>query len=317
MLNSPRVPQVSVIIPAYNAATTLPATIASVLAQTFWDFELIIINDGSTDNTAQVAESIPDPRIRVLHFENGGLATARNRGIDAAQGALLSFLDADDLWTVDKLQDQVQALADSPEAAVAYSWTDYIDEQGTFLYAGGRQHYQGDVYPALFQQNFIESGSNLMVRASVLAQVGQFEAETIAVSEDWDLWLRLARHHTFVLIPKPQIRYRVLPQSLSSNFRRQERDTLQVLRSALGRSPQRLQPHYRASLSHLYQYLTFRSLSVGQTRRQYLSGLRFYGMAVFYRPQLLIQRTKLMAIILGKALLGLLLSPAWLKLARS
>ncbi|NJM58864.1 MAG: hypothetical protein HC857_17680 [Synechococcales cyanobacterium RU_4_20] len=156
-----------------------------------------------------------------------------------------------------------------------------------------------------------------MVRASVLAQVGQFEAETIAVSEDWDLWLRLARHHTFVLIPKPQIRYRVLPQSLSSNFRRQERDTLQVLRSALGRSPQRLQPHYRASLSHLYQYLTFRSLSVGQTRRQYLSGLRFYGMAVFYRPQLLIQRTKLMAIILGKALLGLLLSPAWLKLARS
>ncbi|NJM58865.1 MAG: glycosyltransferase family 2 protein [Synechococcales cyanobacterium RU_4_20] len=78
----------------------------------------------------------PDPRIRVLHFENGGLATARNRGIDAAQGALLSFLDADDLWTVDKLQDQVQALADSPEAAVAYSWTDYIDEQGTFLYAG-------------------------------------------------------------------------------------------------------------------------------------------------------------------------------------
>lgn len=309
--------KVSVIVPAYNSEATVKATIQSILAQTFHDFELLIIDDGSTDGTAQVAQAIEDDRIRVLSYENGGLATARNRGIDEAQGELLSFIDADDLWTPEKLQDQVDALAANPEAAVAYSWTDYIDENDQFLYPGGRDKHEGDIYAALFQQNFIESGSNLMVRAAALEDVGQFEAEAIAVTEDWDLWLRLAMHYSFALVPKAQILYRVLPQSLSSNFKRQERDTLKVMRDALARSPQQLQPYYRASLSHLYRYLTFRTLSVGRTRRQYLSGLRFYGLALFYEPQLLVKRTKLMGITFCKTLLGLLLSPSALKLARS
>jgi glycosyltransferase involved in cell wall biosynthesis len=309
--------KVSVIVPAYNSEATIEATIASLLTQTFQDFELIVINDGSTDGTVRVLEGITDSRLRILHFENGGLATARNRGIAAARGKLLSFIDADDVWTPEKLQDQVNALDANPAAAVAYSWTDYIDERGQFLYPGSRdrpdRQEPEQFYAALFQKNFIESGSNVMVRASALAQVGGFEAEAIAVSEDWDLWLRLALHHTFVLVPKAQILYRVLPQSLSSNFRRQERDTLKVISDALGRSPERLQPHYRASLSHLYQYLTFRSLSVGQTRRHALSGLRFWALAVFYQPQLLVKRTKLMAIALAKTLLGLIISPTILK----
>ncbi len=299
---------VSVIIPAYNAAATLGETLQSVLAQTFSDFEIIVVDDGSSDETGAIVQQTQDQRIRLLTTTNGGAAIARNRGIEQATGELITFLDADDLWTAEKLQDQVAALQAHPEADVVYSWTDYIDPSGQRLYGGAYTRHQGNVYAALFQQNFIENGSNLMVRATALQRVGLFDPDLASV-HDWDLWLRLALQSVFVVVPKPQILYRVMPQSISSNFVRQECNTLKVIQGAVARSPEQLTPHLNASLSHLYQYLTFRSLSLGHTRRQYLDSLRFWLLAIRYRPQLLRQRTKLMAITLAKTLLGLLISP--------
>ncbi|NJS40524.1 MAG: glycosyltransferase [Rhodobacteraceae bacterium] len=113
-----------------------------------------------------------------------GIAQARNHGIRASSGELITFLDADDLWTPDKLADQVAALAQHPAAAVAYSWTDYIDVQGQWLYAGGREHHSGDVYGAMFCRDFVENGSNLMVRRAVLDQLGGFDTSLRSV-QDW------------------------------------------------------------------------------------------------------------------------------------
>src|SRR4028119_546862 len=116
-------PIISVIIPAYNAERTIKETIQSVLNQSFQDLELLIINDGSQDSTLDVVESIQDPRIRVFCYLNAGSSASRNRGIGLAKGEYISFIDADDLWTVDKLESQFKALQENPKAAVAYSWT--------------------------------------------------------------------------------------------------------------------------------------------------------------------------------------------------
>lgn len=203
------------------------------------------------------------------------------------------------------------ALAQHPAAAVAYSWTDYIDVQGQWLYAGGREHHSGDVYGAMFCRDFVENGSNLMVRRAVLDQLGGFDTSLRSV-QDWELWLRIAAVYPFVLVPKAQIRYRIMPGSNSSNLSRQERNLRRVLEMALARSPERLGPYRRQSLSNLYQYLTFRSLSLGQTRRQYGQSLRYLWLACLHCPALLGQRSRLMAITSAKILLGLVLSPAWL-----
>ncbi|MGL5196776.1 MAG: glycosyltransferase family 2 protein [Chroococcales cyanobacterium] len=116
-------PEISIIIPAYNAESTLVETIESVLQQTFTDFEILVINDGSQDCTQTLAEAIPDPRVQVLTYPNGGVCAARNRGISRAKGKYIAFLDADDLWTGDKLELQWAALQENPQAGVAYSST--------------------------------------------------------------------------------------------------------------------------------------------------------------------------------------------------
>jgi glycosyltransferase involved in cell wall biosynthesis len=201
-------PIISVIIPAYNAEKTIKETIQSVLNQTWQDFELLIINDGSQDATLEVIESIQDPRIKIFSYPNAGSSASRNRGIAIAKGEYISFIDADDLWTADKLEAQYKALQENSQAAVAYSWTDHIDESGQFLRSGPQQSFTGDVYARLLLEDFIGNGSNPLIRAQAFAEVGDFD-ESLAHSEDWDLWLRLAARYHFVAVPSPQILYRM------------------------------------------------------------------------------------------------------------
>ncbi|WRH68471.1 MAG: glycosyltransferase family A protein [Planktothrix sp. GU0601_MAG3] len=149
---------ISVVIPAYNAENTIQETINSVLNQTFEDFEIIVINDGSTDSTLNIVSGINAPRIKIFSYPNSGAAVSRNRGFAVATGEYIALLDADDLWTPNKLESQYQALQTNPQAAVAYSWTDYIDQSGTFLLSGTHQTFNGDVYPQLLVHNFLENG---------------------------------------------------------------------------------------------------------------------------------------------------------------
>ncbi|MGL5192222.1 MAG: glycosyltransferase family 2 protein, partial [Chroococcales cyanobacterium] len=139
-------PTISVIIPAYNAEKTIQETIESVLNQTFPDFELIVINDGSTDRTLEIVSGLTDSRLQVFSFPNSGPQKSRNRGISLATGDYLSFIDADDLWTPDKLERQLQSLQEHPEAAVVYSWTDFIDESGQPLPGGHHFKFTNHVH---------------------------------------------------------------------------------------------------------------------------------------------------------------------------
>jgi len=221
-------PLVSVIIPAFNAERTLATTLESLRSQTLSDLEIVVIDDGSTDRTAAVAAAFPDPRICVVSSPNGGLAAARNRGLERASGRYVSFLDADDLWSAEKLESQVQALRARPRGVVAYSWTAILDADGRFLFAKMPCRYEGIVHETLLVNLFVGSGSNVMIDRERLSIEARFD-ESLCVAEDWDFLLRLAREHEFAVVPRYQILYRLVVGSLSSRVHEMEAS---LLRSA-------------------------------------------------------------------------------------
>ncbi len=165
---------ISVIIPAHNAQVTIAKTIESVRQQTYSNLEIIVINDGSSDRTLEVVNNIPDPRIKLFNYPNSGVATARNRGIAKAKGEYIAFLDADDFWTEDKLELQLQALTTNLAAGVAYSWTYFLYPEDV-CFPSDPVYHQGNIYPQLLTKNFIHHGSNPLIRRKAIASVGEFD----------------------------------------------------------------------------------------------------------------------------------------------
>ncbi|NJK38064.1 MAG: glycosyltransferase [Oscillatoriales cyanobacterium RM2_1_1] len=275
-------PLVSVIIPVYNGEKTIVETIFSVLNQSFQDFELIIINDGSTDQTLEIIAQFQDDRIQPFTYPNAGLATSRNRGIARAQGQYISFIDADDLWTSDKLEAQFQALESTPKAAVAYSWTDLIDQSSQFLNTDSRASFSGNVYPHILLGSFPSNGSNVMVRRQALLELGGFD-ESLNAAEDWEMWIRLAANYFFVAVSKPQILYRISPGSMSTKLTQHETESLKVIERAFIQAPEELHYLKPQSLANLYKYLTFKALD----GKQGIKALQFFWQAVKYDPKLL------------------------------
>lgn len=271
---------VSVIIPAYNAQKTIETTIKSVLNQTWTDLELIIINDGSTDQTLEVINRFDDPRLKVFSYPNGGVSASRNRGFARSSGAYVSFIDADDLWTPDKLEWQLKALKNEPEAAVAYSWTDYIDKAGNLVEQGERVTLSGNVYPELLVSYFLSSGSNALIKQEALVKVGGFD-ETLTGPEDWDLFIRLATCYPFVAVPRLGILYRICHnQSISTNLHRQEDQSLRVIEKSFQQAPESLQNLKKKSLANLYRYISFKAIENSYTKEQGILAARYYCRAL-------------------------------------
>lgn len=296
----------SVIIPVYNGEATIEETITSVLNQTFTDFELIVINDGSTDKTLDVVSRIQDLRLKVFSYPNAGQAVSRNRGISHARGEYISFIDADDLWTRDKLETQLKALQESPQAAVAYSWTECIDESGKFSRRGSQISDSGDVYPKLLLIDFIENGSNPLIRAEALAEVGGFDA-LMTPSEDRDLWLRLAARYHFVAVPSAQVLYRQSANSASANVLRMEAASLRVAEKAFAQAPQSLHYLKQFSLANIYKGLTFKALEGPPERQRGVTVARLLWHCVRNDPSL--WRSRILIKVLCKIAVMSLLPP--------
>ncbi len=285
----PNKPIISVIIPVYNGEKTIKQTIESVLNQTFSNFELIVVNDGSQDSTLKIVSNIQDPRIKIFSYSNAGLSATRNRGISLASGEYISFIDADDVWTRDKLQAQLEALQENPYAAVAYSWTDHIDESGKFFRAGPHFTFIGDVYARLLLIDFIGNGSNPLIRAQAFVEVGRFD-ESLPAVEDWDMWLRLAARYHFVVVPSPQVLYRIFVNSMSFNVRGMEKSSLRVIERAVAQAPESVAHLKKFSLGNRYKYLTWKALDGTPERRRALTALRFLWHTVSNDPSLLHRR---------------------------
>jgi glycosyltransferase involved in cell wall biosynthesis len=279
-------PRISVVIPVYNCEKTIRETIASVLEQTFQDFELLVVDDGSQDATIDAINHIQDRRLKIFSQSHAGISASRNYGIDQASGEFIAFLDADDLWSSDKLESQLEALEKNPQASVAYSWTDFIDESSQFLHPGLHVTANGDVYAKLLVLNFLESGSNALIRREALDKVGGFDGYMDSF-EDWDLYVRLASQHHFVTVPVPQILYRRSSSSKSSNIAQHEAAGLRAIEMAFDRAPQRLQYLKKKSYGWVYEYLTHKTLDGPPGRKKGIVALKFLLRAIRNNPALI------------------------------
>lgn len=306
-------PKISVVVPAYNAQQTILETISSVLQQNFSDFELIVINDGSTDKTLELLETVQDSRLKVYSYPNGGLPTARNRGINCAQGEFISFIDADDLWTPDKLELQLKALQQNPQAGVAYSWTICMGNNGNSFHPGVTESFQGNVYPNLLVGNMIASGSNVLIRKEAIESVGYFD-ESLKSCEDWDYWLRLAPKWDFVVVPKPQIIYRLSSGAMSSKLDVMEKYQMKVLERAFTSAPSELQYLKNQGFSYIYLLMTRLCLtrtnnekSVAQAAQNLWKAIRLYPQILLKKEaQLLLIKLFVLGIVSPKIATGIL-----------
>jgi teichuronic acid biosynthesis glycosyltransferase TuaG len=234
-----RAPTFTVVMPAYNAASTIQQAIRSVLAQTRPDFELIVVDDGSTDETAErirVFES--DARIEIISQRNLGLAAARNIAIERARGRFVSMLDSDDLWLPSFLEVMAEVLDREPEAGFAYTDAWVLEDSTRRIHRPSAMAYQDPPDPPprdargflaeLVQRNFVFTSTT--VRRSALEEVGGYR-ESLIASEDYELWLRIvARGYRAIRVPGLLAVYRRKPGTLSTNKANMVSSEREVLR---------------------------------------------------------------------------------------
>ncbi len=224
-------PFVSVILPTYNRASELGKAMQSVLDQTYENLELIVVSDGSTDETEQVVKAFQDPHVRYICSEkNGGLAYARNLGIREAKYDLLAFHDDDDLWKPEKLEDQIRELLRSDlNTGFCYCEMSYIMLDGKTIHIVPRREIsivrkRGYLYPELLRRNII-GGPTLLVRKECFEEVGLFD-ESLAIFEDWDMVLRLSKQYDAAFVAEPLYDYFEHEKSLTTDRSSTHRDRI-------------------------------------------------------------------------------------------
>jgi glycosyltransferase involved in cell wall biosynthesis len=219
--------KVSVIIPAYNRSAYLGEAIQSVLDQTFQDFELIVIDDGSTDNTKEIVKGFLDTRVRYLYQENSGVSSARNMGIKAANGEYIAFLDSDDIWLPENLELKVNLLDSRPDVGLVCSDAYVVDNstkatfgrfwgKNRFKYSGNPRKVTRHPLKDLLYRNCFIMPQATMIRSQVFTAVGGFD-ESLPTSEDWDLFVRIVQRFPIEVIDTPLLKIRRHSTSLSKN----------------------------------------------------------------------------------------------------
>lgn len=213
-------PCVSVVIPAYNSAWSITDTLRSVVGQTLRPIEIIIVDDGSTDELDQRLEPfLSDKRLRIVRQANAGLAAARNRGLRGARADLVGFIDADDLWHPEFLEATLDALARTPEAPFAYAFMVRIDMENRIVPTPLWSHIPRHDLVGLLEVNTVANGSAAVFRRRVIDKAGGFDeglwARGAQGAEDWKLALQLAARALPVVVPRQLIGYRLSPQSMS------------------------------------------------------------------------------------------------------
>ena len=219
---------VSVVVPAYNAVRTLPATMASILSQSVEPLEVIVVDDGSKDDTAELARSLG---ARVVTQANAGHAAARNTGIGAAEGRYVAFLDADDLWLPDKLERQLDEIGLNPEIRALQTGAARIDDDLRLLWVEHCTRSTDQLWDTLYFRNMPALMSTIMVERELLEDVGGFDA-SLVILQDWDIAIRLAQRGQFHSLPDALAAYRYYETSQSANVDIHVEPGLRVLEKA-------------------------------------------------------------------------------------
>lgn len=259
-------PLVSVIIPAYNAEKFLSKTLESVLSQTYKNIEVLVIDDGSQDKTAEIVKSIAqkDSRVILLQQQNIGVAAARNLGINNSTGEFIAPIDADDIWYPQNLEKQVQCLlqADS-SVGLVYSWSVDIDDLDRPIGGFKAANITGQIFNTFIAYNFIGNASATMIRRSCIDKIGNYDAQLRLQNaqgcEDWDFYLRIAEHYEFQVVPEFLVGYRKVSNSMSCDYRSMGKSHALVMISVQRRYPHLPQYLFKLSSSNLYMYFAHQS----------------------------------------------------------
>jgi len=266
-------PKVDVIIPAYNAAKYLPAAIESVAAQTFEDWRILLIDDGSTDNTAEVVSPFIErlgTKLKYIRKPNGGLPAARNTAIQSSSAEFLALLDADDVWLPCRLSESLKSFEGRPQVGLSYGFNDRIDPEGKVIDTFDRpqKHGEGRIAPYIYMRKVDLCCPTITFRRRCVDEVGPFD-ETLRATEDRDLWLRIAFRYEVALVPKLIAHYRMLPDSMSTDSGRMLQAQLQFIKKYYG-APGCGMWARQIALSQVYKQ---HAVALG-TRRQPWAGLR-------------------------------------------
>jgi glycosyltransferase involved in cell wall biosynthesis len=264
-------PLVSVIVPAYNAETTVRETLTSVLAQTYENIEVIVVDDGSTDRTGKIVREMArkDGRIRVIRQENAGVAAARNAGLRQSAGDFVAPLDADDLWHPSCVEKRMAVLlSGGSNMAAVYAGTRVIDEDSRVLASRTVFELAGDIFGYLLCVNIIGNGSSLLMRKKAVLEVGGYESWLRAVGaegcEDELLQLKLASKYSFGCVPEYLIGYRTRPGSMSSDVVRMFDSGHRVYENVEAIAPARLKPLARRRAAELLLFSGYSLFRRGQ-----------------------------------------------------
>lgn len=258
---------VSVVIPAYNHARFVSKAVESALAQTLPPHEMIVVNDGSVDETAKVLDSYRE-RIRVIYQQNSGVAVARNRGAKEAQGDLIAFLDSDDEWLPSKLEQQLQRLLAEPALGMVHCGVEEINGAGNTI--GYRQDgLEGWLIEEflLFRRSILlGGGSGALIPCKVFQEVGGFDTR-LSTAADWDLYCRIAARYAIGFVPEVLLRYRIHGSNMHTNFQAMEHDMLLAFEKAYQAATPEQRRLHRRGYGNLHTVLAGAFFSAGQYRK--------------------------------------------------
>ncbi len=282
------IPKVSVVVPAYNVRNYIGDALLSLEHQSLKEFEVLIIDDGSTDDTANVVQPYleRDSRFRLLQKPNGGLSSARNYGICHARAEYIALLDGDDIYHPDKLASHVARLDNFPKVGVVYSASRAIRDNGhsTFVYLSGKPVKSNQLL-ALLCKNFVGHGSNAVFRRCLVDEIGEFD-QGLCSSEDIDFWLRVAATQNWQFYREKPILcyYRVRPSGLSFNVAQMQHCNEKVIQKAYKKSPELLEPMLPTAYAYMYRYLARLCLQGGDTEKahHFIDRAWNYDRSIFY-----------------------------------
>lgn len=269
--------KVSVIIPVYKAEKYIGATVRSVLAQSYKNLELLIVDDGSPDRSIEICQQFKDPKIKIIRQENRGVSAARNTGIRNAQGEYLAFLDADDLWLPEKLEKHVEHLENSPDVGVSFSRSAFIDQAGSSLGIYQMSKLK-DITPLdLLCRTPIGNGSTPVIRREVFEAIkfqdnlyGALEEfyfdddRQLHPSEDVECWLRIAIQTNWKIegIPEALTLYRVNSQGFSAQLLKKLSSWEKMIEKVRAYAPEQMAQWEKPAMAYHLRYLARRAITL-------------------------------------------------------